>query len=132
MYYIDTNICIYFLNGKYESVMRQIASIPADEIRVPAIVKAELLHGAYKSQDKIRTVSNVEKFLSLFEIEAFADDMADVYAEVRAELDKEGTPIGPDDLIIAATVLSKGGTLVTHNTKEFKRVKGLNVLDWVN
>jgi len=132
MYYLDTNICIYFLNGKYESVMRQIASIPADEIRVPAIVKAELLHGAYKSQDKIRTVSNVEKFLSLFEIEAFADDMADVYAEVRAELDKEGTPIGPDDLIIAATVLSKGGTLVTHNTKEFKRVKGLNVLDWVN
>jgi len=131
MYYLDTNTCIYFLNGRYESVKNHIASIPIDEMRIPSMVKAELLYGAYKSNRKKDTLDKVETFLSMFEIEAFSDEMAEVYAEIRAELDSKGTPIGPNDFVIAATVLSRGGTLVTHNVKEFSRVPGLNILDWV-
>ena len=132
MYYLDTNICIYFLNGSDEAVRDHIIAVPPEEIRTPTMVKAELLFGAYKSEKKQSNLKKLRVFLGAFECEDFTSDAAEIYAKIRADLEQSGTPIGPNDLIIAATVLSKGGTLVTHNTKEFKRIKNLNVIDWTS
>jgi len=130
VYYLDTNICSYFLNGKYASVAEHIFSTKPRDIRIPSVVKAELLYGANKSNRREDLLKKIEAFLSNFEIEEFDGNMAYHYAEIRADLDKKGTIIGPNDLIIAATVLQKGGTLVTNNVKEFERVEGLRIVNW--
>jgi len=130
MYYLDSNTCIYFLNGRYESVREHIYSIPPYNIRIPVIVKAELLAGAYRSAARERTLKKLLAFLSEFQIEPFTDETTEAYAQIRSDLEKKGTPIGPNDMLIAAIALSNQGILVTHNTKEFKRVKGLQLADW--
>ena len=131
MFFVDTNTCIYFMNGKYSSVKDVFLSISPKEIKIPAVVKAELLLGAYKSQTKEQTVTKVKNFLKPFEIVPFTDDMVEVYAEIRAELELSGKTIGANDYFIAATARSKKGILVTHNVGEFSRVNNLEIEDWV-
>ncbi|MDO4961378.1 MAG: type II toxin-antitoxin system VapC family toxin [Eubacteriales bacterium] len=130
MYYLDTNTCIYFLNGKYPAVREHLLSIDPAEICIPAIVKSELLTGAYKSNQKSRVLAKLDVFLRQFECESFTGDMAYSYADIRSELEQKGKTIGPNDLMIAATVVSRDGILVTHNLGEFKRVPGLKLEDW--
>ena len=127
MYYLDTNICIYFINGKYQSLKNKILSIPPSKIRLPSIVKAELLLGAYKSSKKKENLKRLEVFFKEFEVEPFSDQTAYTYADIRSKLEKSGTLIGPNDLLIA----DNNGTLVTNNTKEFKRIKTLKLENWV-
>jgi tRNA(fMet)-specific endonuclease VapC len=131
MYYLDTNTCIYFLNGTYESVKNKLISIAPNEIVIPSIVKAELLLGAYKSKNKKVNIEKVERFLEPFEIVAFEDLMTYVYAEIRNKTEKKGEIVGPNDLLIASIVKFGDGVLVTHNVKEFKRIEGLRIDDWV-
>lgn len=131
MFILDTNTCIYFLKGKYPSIARHFLSTPPKEIKIPAIVKAELLFGAYKSQAREKTTAQVHQFLVPFEILPFADEMARDYAEIRGTLELSGQPIGANDLIIVATAQNKNGILVTHNTREFSRIPGLKITDWV-
>ena len=131
MYFVDTNTCNYFMNGKYPSVKETFLSISPKEIKIPAVVKAELLLGAYKSQTREQTVKKVKNFLKPFEIVPFTDDMTDDYAEIRAELEHSGKTIGANDYFIAATARSKTGILVTHNIGEFSRVSNLKIEDWV-
>jgi len=131
MYYLDTNICSYFLNGKYEKVREHISKINPCNIKIPVIVKSELLYGAYKSPNSERITAIINSFLDKFEVEDFSDDMSMAYAKIRTELEKEGKPIGPNDLLIASMVVSRGGILVTNNEKEFSRVPGLQVVNWV-
>ena len=132
MYFVDTNTCIYFMNGKYPSVKEMFLSISPKEIKIPAVVKAELLLGAYKSQTREQTVKKVKNFfLKPFEIISFTDDMTEDYAEIRAELELSGKTIGANDYFIATTVRSKKGILVTHNVGEFSRVINLEIEDWV-
>lgn len=130
MYYLDTNTCIYFLNGTYERIRVMLLSLSPKEVAIPAIVKAELLLGAYKSKKKEENLRKVELFLEAFSIISFEDQMTYVYAEIRSELEKKGRLIGPNDLLIAATVKSLNGILVTNNTKEFTRIPGLMVENW--
>ena len=130
MYYLDTNICIYFINGKYQSLKNKILSIPPSKIRLPSIVKAELLLGAYKSSKKKENLKRLEVFFKEFE-EPFSDQTAYIYADIRSKLEKSGTLIGPNDLLIASIVLYNNGTLVTNNTKEFKRINTLKLENWV-
>ena len=132
MYFVDTNTCIYFLNGKYPSVKERFLSISPKDIKIPAIVKAELLLGAYKSQSKESTIKRLKIFLKPFEIVPFTDDMANDYAEIRAELELSGKTIGANDYFIAATAKNKKGIIVTHNVGEFSRVSNLQLEDWVN
>lgn len=132
MFLIDTNTCIYFLNGKYPSVRDGFLSVSPENIKISAVVKAELLLGACKSQTKNRTVKKVEDFLAPFEVIGFTDEMASVYAEIRCDLERAGTKIGSNDLFIAATAKYRKDVLVTHNVREFSRVKGLKVVDWVD
>ncbi|HAO30003.1 MAG TPA: VapC toxin family PIN domain ribonuclease [Treponema sp.] len=131
MYLIDTNTCIYFLNGKYPSVREKFLSVSPGEIKISAVVKSELLLGAFKCKSRKKTTEHVEKFLQPFEIVDFTDAMTYDYAEIRKNLEQSGKIIGANDLLIAATAVHENAILVTHNTNEFSRVKGLKVIDWV-
>lgn len=131
MWFLDTNTCIHFLNGTHPSVRERLLSTPPVDIAIPAIVKAELLVGARKSMRSAETLSLVTRFLEPFEIVPFDSDVSGTYAVIRADLEKYGRVIGPNDLLIAATVLHHNGTLATHNIREFSRVAGLKIENWV-
>ncbi len=129
-YFLDTDICIYALKNQFPSIKKWLLDLSPDQIKVPSIVQAELLLGALKSAHSKQFMHIIEKFLAPYEIIPFGGQEAIAYAGIRQDLEKKGVVIGPNDLIIAATVLSNQGTLVTHNTKEFTRVQGLLIQDW--
>jgi tRNA(fMet)-specific endonuclease VapC len=131
MYFLDTNTCIYFLNGRYTSIKERLLAIPPNQIAIPSVVKAELLLGAMKSSHGEKTMERVEEFLAPFEIYAFDGFCAKTYAEIRAGLEKAGEVIGPNDMIIASIVIFHEGLLVTNNVREFQRIKGLKMENWV-
>jgi len=130
-YYLDTNTCIYFLKGLYPDLLAKIMSLNPENIKIPAMVKAELLYGAEKSQKVKDNSEKVKQFLLPFEIIPFDDKAAEEYSKIRSRLERTGILIGPNDLIISATVLSNDGILVSNNDKEFKRVPGLNTENWI-
>ncbi|MBM9499825.1 type II toxin-antitoxin system VapC family toxin [Leptospira sp. 201903071] len=130
-YFLDTNICIYFLKGKSENIEKNIRKLNPNRIKIPSIVKAELLLGALKSNDKKKNREVVLSFLDPFEIIGFNDIESEIYAEVRSDLELQGISIGPNDLVIASVVLSSNGILVTNNEKEFKRVPNLKSENWL-
>lgn len=130
MFYLDTNTCIYYLNGTFPLLQQKLLAHRPAEITVPSIVKAELLYGAFKSQRREENLDSVRRFLQPFAVATFGDPEAEHYSQIRADLEKAGTPIGPNDLIVAATVRAQQGTIVTHNVSEFSRVTELTIEDW--
>lgn len=130
MYFLDTNTCIYFLKGTHESIRTKLLSLSPGEIKIPSIVKAELLFGAYKSQRRKENTERTERFLEPFEVIPFTDAMTYVYAELRADAEKRGMPVRPNDLLIATIVKYMGGILVTNNIQEFRQIKGLKTENW--
>jgi tRNA(fMet)-specific endonuclease VapC len=130
--FLDSNICIYYLTGKYTVITENIKNTDPIHIKIPSMVKAELIVGALKSNKRAENLRFINTFLSYFEIVPFGDDESDIYAEIRANLEKEGKIIGPNDLIIASTVMANNGTLITNNEKEFKRIKNLRVENWIS
>jgi tRNA(fMet)-specific endonuclease VapC len=131
MYFLDTNTCIYFLKGAFRSILKEFQKRKPEEIKIPSIVKAELLLGVEKSERKEENLRIYQQFLQPFEIVPFDDQAAVIYAAIRGFLEKQGKVIGPNDLIVAATVLSRKGILISHNVKEFKQISGLQLQDWV-
>ena len=129
-YFLDTDICIFALKGQYPAIKKWIQLFHPEQIKIPAIVQSELLLGAMKSDNSKQMIHLVEKFLEPYEIVAFDEQAAISYARIRFELEKSGRSIGPNDLIIAATINAHQGTLVTHNIKEFKRISGLFIQEW--
>lgn len=129
-YYLDTDICIFTLKGQFPSIKKWLQSSVPGRIKIPSIVQSELLLGALKSTAPKQTIHLIERFLEPYEIIPFDSQAAIAYAKIRHELEKDGKTIGPNDLIIAATVAANQGTLVTHNIKEFNRVQGLLIEDW--
>ena len=130
-YFLDTNTCIYFLKGKSLKLRSELLSKHPDEIKIPSIVKAELLYGAAKSRHKEENAKIILSFLFPYQIVAFGSSEAEAYAEIRSALEKEGDIIGPNDLVVAATVKANDGMLVTNNAKEFARVKQLDIANWL-
>ena len=130
MFYLDTNTCIYFLNGTHPAVRQHLLACRPAEIIIPAIVKAELLYGALRSQRRDENLETVHQFLQPFSVVEFGDAESIHYAEIRRELERHGRPIGPNDLIIASVARANGATLVTHNMTGFQRVPQLSVVDW--
>ena len=130
MYFLDTNTCIYFLNGKHENVKARILGTSPGEIKIPSVVKAELLLGALKSQHKKSNAAKIERFLEPFEIVPFDDAMTHTYADIRYKTEEKGDVVGPNDLFIATIAKFHQGVLVTHNSKEFGRIEGLKLDDW--
>ncbi len=126
MYFLDTNILIYYLKGLH-GVRDSLHKHKLSTYKVPAIVKAELLAGAYKSNKRVDTLEKANDLLSHFEIIPFDDSATVLFAEIKSTLEAKGIIIGSYDLVIAATVLSRNGILITNNTKEFNRVDNLNI-----
>jgi tRNA(fMet)-specific endonuclease VapC len=131
-YLLDSNACVIYLNGRSERLRQRLNATPAAEIFVCAIVKGELFYGSKRSNNPTKSLQIQQEFLSQFVSLPFDDAAAEVYGDIRAALAQAGTPIGPNDLQIAAIALASDLTLVTHNTKEFSRVQGLQLEDWEN
>ena len=128
-YLLDTNFCIELLNKKASSASQKLAKVNPLEIKLCSVVKAELFHGAYKS-GREENLNLVRVFSNLFESLTFDDHAAEVYGQIRTELEKRGKLIGPNDLLIASISIAHNTTLVTHNTNEFSRVPALKIEDW--
>ena len=131
MYLIDTNICIYLINGTNPSLRKRIESFDPFRISVSAITVAELEYGAAKSKFTDINRTTLHKFLSAFEILPFDDRDAVAFGAIRAFLEQNGTPIGGYDMQIAAQGLARGLTVVTNNVREFERVPSLQVGNWI-
>ena len=130
MYLLDTNACIRILNDSSPPLVQQLARHAPSEIRLCSIVKAELLYGARHSQRVAENLQLLARFFAPFVSVAFDDRSAEQYGQVRAELAQTGTPIGPNDLLIAAIARAYDLTLITHDAVEFGRVSGLRLEDW--
>ncbi|HKZ84632.1 MAG TPA: type II toxin-antitoxin system VapC family toxin [Anaerolineae bacterium] len=129
-YLLDTNTCIQFLNSRNSAVQRRLAAVSRDDVAICQIVKAELIYGAYRSARREANLALLARFFSQFVSLPFDDASAEIYGRIRAELVRAGTPIGPNDLMIAAIALAHDAILVTHNVREFGRVEGLRFEDW--
>lgn len=112
------------------SVAEKLLATPPKDIGVPAVVIYELEYGIAKSTSPQKRTRQLAELCSLVEILPFGQQQAKMAANIRFSLEKKGAPIGPYDVMIAATALSCQGVLVTRNVKEFGRVKGLKVEDW--
>ena len=132
IYFLDTNICIYTLKDKYPPIKKRVQSLAPDRIKIPSIVKAELLFGALKSEQRSRNHDVLERFLDPFEIIPFSDVCAEAYSKIRLDLESKGQMIGPNDIIIAATVFAHHGILVTNNVREYSRILNLKIQDWTH
>lgn len=130
LYLLDTNIIIYFLKHESSAVSTKIQAISIDEISVCSVVKAELFYGAAKSNNPIKSRKIQDAFLSLLFSFPFDDQAVDCYAQIRSDLEKKGTPIGGNDLMIASIALANNLVLVTANTREFSKVNGLMIENW--
>lgn len=129
-YLLDTNVCITFLGQRNPLLNKQFSNVPAQDKIVCSIVRGELYHGVYKSQRAQVNLLRIDSFLAYLPTLPFDDQAARLYGVVRAELEAKGTPIGNNDLQIAAIALANHLTLVTHNTREFSRIPNLNLTDW--
>jgi tRNA(fMet)-specific endonuclease VapC len=130
MYLLDTNACIRILNGSSEPLVTRLRSHAPSEIRVSSVTRAELLYGARRSARVAENLRLLDAFFAPLVSLPFDDSCADQYGALRASLAAAGRPIGPNDLLIAATALAHDVTLVTHNLREFSRVAGLKNEDW--
>jgi tRNA(fMet)-specific endonuclease VapC len=129
-YLLDTNICIYALKGHARILHTLLSKSPAS-IWVSVITEAELRTGAAKSSSPRKSLRALGNFLKPLHIVEFTSQDADAYAQVRAKLEKAGTPIGPMDTLIGAQAISRHLTLVTNNEREFSRISGLSLENWV-
>jgi tRNA(fMet)-specific endonuclease VapC len=127
---LDTNICIHVINAQPQAVLERFRHYRMGEIGVCSVVAAELAYGVAKSRS-VRNRQALEMFLAPLEILPFDEAALWVYGDLRAELERKGTPIGALDTMIAAHALSQQSTLVTNNTREFDRVPGLTLENWV-
>jgi tRNA(fMet)-specific endonuclease VapC len=127
---LDTNVCIAFLAGKDAKLGKRLASTARQEVAVCSVVKAELLYGARASERVAANLERLERFFAPLGSFPFDDDAAATYGMIRAQLRREGRPIGGNDLMIAAIALARDATLVTRNDVEFRRVGGLRVEVW--
>jgi len=129
MYILDTNTLIYYFKGQGQ-VAQNIANVSPQEIGISAIVLFELQVGIAKSTSPAKRTQQLPQLLSRVNLVPFDRDSAVAAATIGAQLEQQGTPIGPLDVLIARTAASLQATLVTHNVKEFSRVSGLAIADW--
>jgi tRNA(fMet)-specific endonuclease VapC len=129
-YLLDTNTCIHYLNRRSESIIRRLDAESSEDIVVCSVTRAELIFGAFKSNNPEKTLAKQRAFLNPLATLPFDDSTAEHYGRIRAYLARAGTPIGPNDLLIAAIALTHNLILVTHNVREFSRVEHLKIEDW--
>ena len=131
IFMLDTNIIVYAKNNRPESVLKKLMEYRPEDMCVSAVTLAELEYGASKSSRPEQNRLALLTFLSRIPVVPFDADAAREYGDIRADLTKKGTVIGANDLLIAAHARSLNLILVTNNTREFERVEGLRVENWV-
>ena len=129
-YFLDTNIIIYAVKGNFPNIKEHFERVPSFNIYISSIVKAEIEYGAKKSADYMKTIKIYNKFMNIYNVVPFTEKETKIYGNIRSDLEASGNIIGTNDLLIASTVISHDGILVTHNTKEFERFKNLRIEDW--
>ena len=131
-YMLDTNIVAFAKNNRPETVLERMRRFEPGDLCVSAITLAELEYGVFNSSNPERNQLALTLFLANIDVIPFDDDATIEYGRIRADLRRKGTPIGANDLMIAAHAKSLGMTLVTNNTREFSRVDGLMLEDWAS
>ena len=131
MYLLDTNVCIALIGTRSLAVRQRAAAIGMSELTVSTVSVFELWYGVSKSRRVARNGAKLSDFLLPLGILDLDDEDARRAGAVRAELEENGSPIGPYDVLIAAQALRRALTLVTANEREFKRVRGLAVENWL-
>ncbi len=129
-YMLDTDTCSYIMKRSSQAVLSRLQDTPIDDVCASVVTKSELLYGVEVSPRRTQDATALSAFLTYVHVLDFHDDAAIHYAQIRADLKKRGQMIGANDLFIAAHARSLGLRLVTNNTGEFKRVKGLALENW--
>lgn len=132
MVMLDTNTCIALIKRKPAHVLQKLNEHQVGDIGISTVTLAELRYGVCKSQHQARNQAALDEFVLPLEVAAFDELATTAYGVLRATLEKQGMPIGPLDTMIAAHALSLGAVLATNNTREFNRVPGLTVIDWIS
>lgn len=130
-YMLDTNICIGLIRRKPKGLIEKLVACLPGEVGVSVIAVSELEHGVQKSAQPSQNLSALNNFLIPLEVKDFDQNAARVYGQIRAALERQGTPIGSMDMLIAAHALSLNVILITNNTREFERVQNLRLEDWM-
>ncbi len=128
---LDTNICIYIIKQKPIDVIERFRKISISSIAISSITLGELEYGVMKSAKPAQNQFALSQFVAPLEILPYDDGAAQYYGSLRAALEKQGTPIGSLDMLIAAHALSINCSLVTNNEKEFSRIPNLIIQNWV-
>ncbi|KAF0121500.1 MAG: PilT protein domain-containing protein [bacterium] len=130
-YMLDTNTCIYIIKRKPVDIIDRFRKIQISQVSISSITLSELEYGVIKSSKPEQNQLALAQFVAPMEILSYGDEAAQYYAELRVYLEKQGTPIGSLDMLIAAHALSAGCILVTNNVKEFDRVPNLKIDNWI-
>lgn len=130
MYLLDTNVCIRILNNRSPMLAARLRIQTPDELCLCSVTKAELVFGAYNSARPAENLRVLQVFFAPYVSLPFDDACADAYGRVRFDLQRQGTPIGGNDMLIAATAIANEAVLITANTREFARVTGLRLENW--
>ena len=130
-YLLDTNICIYIIKKQPEKVLEKFNTLSLGDVAISSITLAELHYGIMKSSNPKKNREALDKFLTPLEILDFDYFATMEYGKIRADLEKNGTPIGPLDTLIAAHAKSQQLILVTNNEKEFRRISDFKIENWV-
>lgn len=128
---LDTDTCIYALKQN-QYVLGHLLSKAREDVALSVITEAELRTGAAKSTSRGRTLRQIENFLRPLTILDFTSEDAIAYADIRSKLERAGKPIGPLDTLIAAQALCRRLTLVSNNEREFRRIEGLDIENWIH
>jgi tRNA(fMet)-specific endonuclease VapC len=130
---LDTNTLVYVLNARpqHQRVLDRFNEHDSQKLCLSSITLAELRFGVAQSQRRDETQKKLDRVIGALTVMPFEDDAAMAYGVLRAALQAEGQPIGPLDTLIAGHALSEGATLVTNNLREFSRVKGLRLENWI-
>lgn len=127
---LDSDTCVFVLRHRDGPAALRLRAASHAEVMLCSIVRAELLYGAFRSSQPQANLNILNRFFAGFANLPFDERCEHVYGRIRADLAQKGTPIGPNDLLIAAIALAHDAILVTHNTQEFSRVDGLRIEDW--
>ncbi len=127
---LDTNMCIYIIKQQPAAVLERFLEYQIGDIGISSITLSELRYGVAKSTHREKNAKALDEFIIPLEVAPYDEAAAYVYGDIRASLEKAGTPIGAMDMLIAAHALSLGIPLVTNNTREFLRIPSLNLVDW--
>jgi tRNA(fMet)-specific endonuclease VapC len=130
-YMLDTNICIYVIKN-YPPKLRERFNRLAEQLCMSSITLAELFYGAEKSVRRLENLQAVEQFSARLEILAFSPKAAAHFGQIRAEVDRLGKPVGPLDMLIGAHARAEGLIIVTNDAREFRRLPGVRVENWVD